>query len=133
MQHIFLAGASRGVGREIAKILLENEPSTFKLTALLRNPTYTVELEALGATVVMGDALDREQCCRPRAAGVANLGRNSQRKGKGRTAPDRQWTKLHNRAPRGTQIRTSDRQGCPHRRSDCIGYHSSGGCGKASM
>lgn len=60
MQHIFLAGASRGVGREIAKILLENEPSTFKLTALLRNPTYAVELEALGATVVMGDALDRE-------------------------------------------------------------------------
>ncbi len=61
MQHIFLAGASRGVGREIAKILLENEPPNIKLTALLRNPTYAVELEALGATVVIGDALDREQ------------------------------------------------------------------------
>lgn len=61
MQHIFLAGASRGVGREIAKILLANEPPNFKLTVLLRNPTYTVELEALGATVVMGDALDRDQ------------------------------------------------------------------------
>jgi len=61
MQHIFLAGASRGVGREIAKILLENEPSNFKLTALIRNPTYAVELEALGANVVRGDALDREQ------------------------------------------------------------------------
>jgi len=58
MQNIFLAGSSRGVGREIAKLLLENEPPLVNLTVLLRNPTYAVELEALGAKVVMGDALD---------------------------------------------------------------------------
>ncbi|MDX2254589.1 MAG: SDR family oxidoreductase [Pseudanabaenaceae cyanobacterium bins.39] len=58
MQTIFLAGASRGVGREIAKLLLENEPPSVRLRVLLRNPTYTVELEAIGAEVVMGDALN---------------------------------------------------------------------------
>ncbi|NUN63278.1 SDR family oxidoreductase [Pseudanabaena biceps] len=58
MQNIFLAGSSRGVGREIAKLLLEKEPPSFKLTTLLRNPTYAVELEALGAIAVLGDALD---------------------------------------------------------------------------
>lgn len=61
MQNIFLAGSSRGVGREIAKLLLESEPPSVNLTVLLRNPTYTVELEALGATVVIGDALDSAQ------------------------------------------------------------------------
>jgi uncharacterized protein YbjT (DUF2867 family) len=58
MQNIFLAGASRGVGREIAKLLLEHEPPSVSLTVLLRNPTYTVELEALGAKVVLGNALN---------------------------------------------------------------------------
>lgn len=58
MQHIFLAGSSRGVGREVAKLLLENEPPSVNLTVLLRNPTYAVELEALGAKVVFGDALN---------------------------------------------------------------------------
>ncbi|WP_055076067.1 SDR family oxidoreductase [Pseudanabaena sp. 'Roaring Creek'] len=58
MQNIFLAGSSRGVGREIAKLLLENEPPLVRLVALLRNPTYAVELEALGAKVMLGDALD---------------------------------------------------------------------------
>lgn len=58
MQNIFLAGSSRGVGREVAKLLLENEPPAVNLTVLLRNPTYAVELEALGAKVVFGDALN---------------------------------------------------------------------------
>ncbi|MFM7886697.1 MAG: NAD(P)H-binding protein, partial [Pseudanabaena sp.] len=58
MQHIFLACSSRGVGREVAKLLLENEPPSVNLTVLLRNPTYAVELEALGAKVVFGDALN---------------------------------------------------------------------------
>ena len=58
MQNIFLAGSSRGVGRAIAKLLLKDEPASVNLTVLLRNPTYTVELEALGAKVVIGDALN---------------------------------------------------------------------------
>jgi len=58
MQNIFLAGSSRGVGREVAKLLLENEPPSVNLTVLLRNPTYAVELESLGAKVVFGDALN---------------------------------------------------------------------------
>ncbi len=57
MQNIFLAGSSRGVGREIAKLLLENEPPSVNLKVLLRNPTYAVELEALGAKIMFGDAL----------------------------------------------------------------------------
>ncbi len=57
MQNIFLAGSSRGVGREIAKLLLKNAPPSVNLTVLLRNPTYAVELEALGAKVMFGDAL----------------------------------------------------------------------------
>ena len=58
MQNIFLAGSSRGVGREIAKLLLENEPPSVSLKVLLRNPTFAVELEALGANVFFGDALN---------------------------------------------------------------------------
>jgi uncharacterized protein YbjT (DUF2867 family) len=58
MQNIFLAGSSRGVGRETAKLLLENEPPSISLRVLLRNPTYAVELEALGAKVMFGDALN---------------------------------------------------------------------------
>ncbi|NES02380.1 MAG: SDR family oxidoreductase [Okeania sp. SIO2F4] len=53
--YIFLAGASRGVGREIAKCLIaENH----KLKALLRSPDTKPELETMGIKVVMGDALD---------------------------------------------------------------------------
>ncbi len=58
MQNIFLAGSSRGVGREIAKLMLKNAPPSVNLTVLLRNPTYAVELEALGAKVIFGDALN---------------------------------------------------------------------------
>ncbi|MBW4648048.1 MAG: SDR family oxidoreductase [Kastovskya adunca ATA6-11-RM4] len=53
--HIFLAGASRGVGREIAKCLTAQNQ---KVKALLRSEETRPELEAMGITVVMGDALD---------------------------------------------------------------------------
>ncbi|WP_448561185.1 SDR family oxidoreductase [Trichothermofontia sp.] len=52
---IFLAGASRGVGREIA-LRLAQQPYAVK--ALLRSEAARPELEALGITVVLGDALD---------------------------------------------------------------------------
>jgi nucleoside-diphosphate-sugar epimerase len=51
---IFLAGASRGVGREIAHLL----SSSSKVKALLRTNTAQSELESLGVESVMGDALD---------------------------------------------------------------------------
>ncbi|MGB3192465.1 MAG: SDR family oxidoreductase [Limnoraphis sp.] len=54
---IFLAGASRGVGREIAKCLREQGKI---VKALLRSPDTKPELEAMGIEVVMGDALDAE-------------------------------------------------------------------------
>lgn len=53
---IFLAGASRGVGREIALRLAAN-PS-YRVKALLRSAAARPDLEAMGLTVVMGDALD---------------------------------------------------------------------------
>jgi hypothetical protein len=56
-QSILIAGASRGVGREIAKILTAKGKSVI---ALLRTAETQSELEALGARVLMGDALDAE-------------------------------------------------------------------------
>jgi nucleoside-diphosphate-sugar epimerase len=53
--HIFLAGASRGVGREIAKCLVNQQ---MPVTALLRSPKTSIELAAMGIKVLMGDALD---------------------------------------------------------------------------
>jgi nucleoside-diphosphate-sugar epimerase len=54
-QSIFLAGASRGVGREIAAILLQqNRP----VKALLRSEEMRPELGVMGIDVVMGNALD---------------------------------------------------------------------------
>lgn len=52
---IFLAGASRGVGREIANCLLQQQ---MKVIALLRTEVVRAELEAMGITVVLGDALN---------------------------------------------------------------------------
>ncbi|MEL6813445.1 MAG: SDR family oxidoreductase [Cyanobacteria bacterium J06598_3] len=57
MTHVFLAGASRGVGREIAKQLVIDG---HQVTALLRSPQAEDDLKALGITVVKGDALDAE-------------------------------------------------------------------------
>lgn len=53
--YIFLAGASRGVGREIAKYLREK---TQKVKAFLRSETAKAELEALGIDIALGEALD---------------------------------------------------------------------------
>lgn len=52
--YVFLAGASRGVGREVAKCLIEQR---MKVKALLRTSSAQAELEAMGVQVVMGDAL----------------------------------------------------------------------------
>ncbi len=53
--YIFLAGASRGVGREIAKYLVEQNQN---VKALLRSEDSRSELEAMGVKVVISDALD---------------------------------------------------------------------------
>lgn len=53
-RHVFLAGASRGVGRAIAVLLCKNGVS---VTALLRSTAAQRELEALEINVVLGDAL----------------------------------------------------------------------------
>ncbi|MBW4641345.1 MAG: SDR family oxidoreductase [Gloeocapsa sp. UFS-A4-WI-NPMV-4B04] len=53
--YIFLAGASRGVGLEIAKCLTEQH---LKVKALLRTEAAKAELEALGIEIVLGDALN---------------------------------------------------------------------------
>ncbi|MBW4559799.1 MAG: SDR family oxidoreductase [Mojavia pulchra JT2-VF2] len=51
---IFLAGASRGVGRAIAQLTAQQ----LKVKALLRKETTAAELEAMGIRVVLGDALN---------------------------------------------------------------------------
>ena len=53
--NIFLAGASRGVGREIVKYLTAQQ---LKVKALLRTEAAAAELEATGIEVVIGDALN---------------------------------------------------------------------------
>lgn len=53
--YIFLAGASRGVGREIAKCLREQQKN---VKALLRTKAVLPELEAMGIKVVLGDAMN---------------------------------------------------------------------------
>ena len=53
--YIFLAGASRGVGREITQYLTAQQ---LKVKALLRTATVASELEKIGIEVVQGDALN---------------------------------------------------------------------------
>lgn len=55
--YIFLAGASRGVGREIAQCLISQQ---FKVKALLRTDATRHELETMGIAVVLGDAMNVE-------------------------------------------------------------------------
>jgi len=57
VSYIFLAGASRGVGREIAHCLTQQQ---LKVKALLRTDAARTELEAMGIKVVLGDALKLE-------------------------------------------------------------------------
>ena len=52
---IFLAGASRGVGREVAKCLRKQE---MKVKAMVRFESARDDLEALGIEVVIGDAFN---------------------------------------------------------------------------
>lgn len=61
---VFLAGASRGVGREVAHCLVQQG---FQVVALLRNPDSQAELNAMGIQTVLGDALDRESLDRAMA------------------------------------------------------------------
>ncbi|RCJ24584.1 oxidoreductase [Nostoc sp. ATCC 43529] len=56
--YIFLAGASRGVGREIAQYLRTQQ---LKVKALLRTLTVASELEKIGIQVVQGDALNVDE------------------------------------------------------------------------
>lgn len=53
--YIFIAGASRGVGREIANCLTAQD---LKVKALFRTEEKRQELEAMGIKVVLGDALN---------------------------------------------------------------------------
>jgi uncharacterized protein YbjT (DUF2867 family) len=53
--HIFLVGASRGVGREIAKHLTAQK---LNVKALLRSENSRAELETMGIKVVQGDTLN---------------------------------------------------------------------------
>src|SRR4028118_1148412 len=53
--YIFLAGASRGVGEQIAFRLTEQQRL---VKALLRTETTKADLEAMGIKVAMGDALN---------------------------------------------------------------------------
>ncbi|BAU14738.1 NAD dependent epimerase/dehydratase family protein [Leptolyngbya sp. NIES-3755] len=57
LQTILVAGASRGVGREIARLLQPH----FTVIALLRSDAAVTELEAMGVQTVMGDAMESEQ------------------------------------------------------------------------
>jgi uncharacterized protein YbjT (DUF2867 family) len=61
--YIFLAGASRGVGREVANCLTAKDLAqrSLKIKALLRSPEAQADLEALGITVAIGDALNPAQ------------------------------------------------------------------------
>jgi uncharacterized protein YbjT (DUF2867 family) len=52
---IFLVGASRGVGREVAKCLIAQ---SCQVKALLRNSASRDELEAMGVEVSLGDAMN---------------------------------------------------------------------------
>ncbi|MEH1825650.1 MAG: SDR family oxidoreductase [Nostoc sp.] len=55
--YIFLAGASRGVGREIAQYLRSQQ---LKVKALVRTAAVADELEKTGIQAVVGDALNVE-------------------------------------------------------------------------
>ncbi|PSB22122.1 SDR family NAD(P)-dependent oxidoreductase [Phormidesmis priestleyi ULC007] len=56
--HVFLAGASQGVGREILKGLLAQDTS---VKAFLRSELIATELQTMGVETAIGDALNLEQ------------------------------------------------------------------------
>jgi uncharacterized protein YbjT (DUF2867 family) len=53
--YVFLAGASRGVGREIVRCLVKR---SLPVKALLRSEAARAELEAMGIAIALGDALN---------------------------------------------------------------------------
>ncbi len=57
MAFVFLAGASRGVGYEVAKQLVKNG---HQVVALLRSDRAKADLTAIGVKTVSGDALDAD-------------------------------------------------------------------------
>lgn len=57
MAYVLLAGASRGVGREMARLLTVNG---HQVLALLRSDSAKGDLESMGVRVVKGDALDAD-------------------------------------------------------------------------
>lgn len=74
--YVFLAGASRGVGREVALCLIKQ---SLKVKAIVRSEAVKAELEALGITAVLGDALDADEVERamlgdPISAVVSTIG-----------------------------------------------------------
>ncbi|MCT7949038.1 SDR family oxidoreductase [Ancylothrix sp. C2] len=75
--HIFLAGASRGVGAQLAYTLSQHNQ---KITALLRSETTKAQLESMGLNTVLGDALDAKamenimQECQPIDVVISTIG-----------------------------------------------------------
>ncbi|NJL83126.1 MAG: SDR family oxidoreductase [Chloroflexaceae bacterium] len=63
--YVVLAGASRGTGREIARLLRDRQQP---VKALLRSEAARAELEGLGIKVAIADALEREAITRAMAA-----------------------------------------------------------------
>jgi len=57
VKNIFVAGASRGVGFEVVKGLVQQG---YQVVALIRTDDTRSQLVALGAQVIIGDALDPE-------------------------------------------------------------------------
>jgi uncharacterized protein YbjT (DUF2867 family) len=55
IRRVFLAGASRGVGREIARLLKQQG---FEVIALVRTDAIAAELQAMGIETTIGDALN---------------------------------------------------------------------------
>ena len=73
---IFLAGASRGVGREIARCLVTQKVA---VKALLRSPDSAEALQAMGIEVALGDALnlaevEQAMAGAPLAAVISTIG-----------------------------------------------------------
>lgn len=58
IRRVFLVGASRGVGREIAGLLKQQG---FAVTALVRTDAIASELQAMGIETAIGDAFNPEQ------------------------------------------------------------------------
>ena len=56
-QNCFVAGASRGVGFEVVKGLVQKG---YRVVALIRTDDTRSQLESLGAQVQIGDALDAD-------------------------------------------------------------------------